>query len=46
MKVTTGVEYATMDDEDTLTTFVGFRMFFGPHSNAPFPGNKLLPGHW
>jgi phosphate-selective porin OprO/OprP len=46
MKILTGVEYATMDDEDALTAFVGFRMFFGPHSNAPFPGNKLLQGHW
>jgi phosphate-selective porin OprO and OprP len=46
VKVMTGVEYAAMNDEDTITAFVGFRMFFGPQSNAPFPGNKMLKGHW
>jgi len=46
MKVMTGVEYAKMNDRDVFTFFAGFRMFFGPHSNAPFPGNKMLPGGW
>ena len=46
MKVMTGVEYAKMNDRDVFTFFAGFRMFFGPHSNAPFPGNKMLPGRW
>lgn len=46
VKLLAGVEYATMGGEDTLTTFVGFRMFFGPQSNAPFPGNKMLEGQW
>jgi phosphate-selective porin OprO and OprP len=45
-KITAGVEYAKMNDEDALTLFAGFRMYFGPHSNAPFPGNKMLKGHW
>lgn len=46
IKLTTGVEYAKMNDEDALTLFAGFRMYFGPHSNAPFPGNKVLKGRW
>ena len=46
MKIMTGVEYAKMNDEDALTVYAAFRMYFGPHSNAPFPGNKLLKGHW
>ena len=46
VKLMTGVEYATMGGEDTLTAFAGFRMFFGPQSNAPFPGNKMLEGQW
>jgi phosphate-selective porin OprO and OprP len=45
-KLLTGLEYASMSGENTLTAFVGFRMFFGPQSNAPFPGNKMLKGHW
>ncbi len=46
LKLMTSVEYAKMDDRDVFTFFAGFRMFFGPHSNAPFPGNKLLKGRW
>jgi phosphate-selective porin OprO and OprP len=46
IKLMTGLEYATMSHEDTLTAFIGFRMFFGPQSNAPFPGNKMLKGQW
>ena len=46
IKLMTGVEYAKMNDEDALTVFAGFRMYFGPHSNAPFPGNKVLKGRW
>ncbi len=30
----------------SLSLFAGVRMFFGPHSNAPYPGNKLLKGIW
>jgi len=26
--------------------WAGIRMFFGPQSNAPYPGNKLLKGRW
>jgi phosphate-selective porin OprO/OprP len=44
IKLVSGVEYARMNDEDVLTTSIGFRMFFGPHSGAPFPGNKMLDG--
>ena len=46
IKLMTGVEYAKMGGEDALTVFGGFRMYFGPHSNAPFPGNKVLKGRW
>lgn len=46
LKLMTSVEYAKMDDRDVFTFFAGFRMFFGPHSNAPFPGNKMLKGRW
>jgi phosphate-selective porin OprO/OprP len=46
MKLLTGVEHARMNNRDSFTVFAGFRMFFGPHSNAPYPGNKLLKGIW
>jgi phosphate-selective porin OprO and OprP len=46
IKLITGIEYAKMNDEDVVTASVGFRMYFGPHSNAPFPGNKTLNGQW
>ncbi len=46
LKLMTGIEYAKMDGRDAVTLFAGFRMFFGPHSNAPFPGNKMLRGMW
>jgi len=46
LKLMTSVEYAKMDDRDVFTFFAGFRMFFGPHSNAPFPGNKMLKDRW
>ncbi len=45
-KLVTGIEYARMDDEHTQMFFAGVRMFFGLHANAPFPGNKMLEGHW
>lgn len=41
-----GVEHARMNSRDAFTVFAGFRMFFGPQSNAPYPGNKLLKGIW
>ena len=46
IKVLSGVEHARMNSRDAFTVFAGFRMFFGPHSNAPYPGNKLLKGIW
>jgi phosphate-selective porin OprO/OprP len=46
MKLLTGVEHARMNNQDSFTVFAGFRMYFGPHSNAPYPGNKLLKGIW
>jgi phosphate-selective porin OprO/OprP len=46
IKLITGLEYARMNDEDVLTASAGFRFYFGPHSNAPFPGNKMLEGRW
>ncbi len=46
MKLLTGLEHARMNDRDTFTVFAGLRFFFGPHSSAPYPGNKLLKGIW
>ena len=46
MKIMTGLEHARMNNRDAFTLYAGFRMFFGPHSNAPYPGNKLLKGVW
>jgi len=46
IKLLTGVEHARMNNRDAFTVFAGFRMFFGPQSNAPYPGNKLLKGIW
>jgi phosphate-selective porin OprO/OprP len=46
IKLLTGMEHARMNGRDAFTLFAGFRMFFGPHSNAPYPGNKLLKGIW
>ena len=46
IKVLSGVEHARMNSRDAFTVFAGFRMFFGPQSNAPYPGNKLLKGIW
>ncbi len=46
MKLLSGIEHARMNQRDVVTLFAGFRLFFGPHSNAPYPGNKLLKGIW
>ena len=46
IKLLTGMEHARMNNRDAFTVFAGFRMFFGPQSNAPYPGNKLLKGIW
>jgi hypothetical protein len=45
-KLLSGIEHARMNHRDVVTVFAGFRLFFGPHSNAPYPGNKLLKGIW
>ena len=46
LKLLTGMEYARMNQRDSFMVWAGIRMFFGPHSNAPYPGNKLLKGIW
>jgi phosphate-selective porin OprO/OprP len=46
LKLLTGMEYARMNQRDSFMAWAGIRMFFGPHSNAPYPGNKLLKGRW
>ncbi len=46
LKLLTGMEYARMNQRDSFMVWPGIRMFFGPHSNAPYPGNKLLKGKW
>lgn len=46
IKFMVGYEDAAMDGRHARTAFAGFRMYAGPHSNAPFPGNKMLKGRW
>ena len=46
LKFMTGYENAEMGGANARTAFAGFRFYLGPHSNAPFPGNKMLKGHW
>jgi hypothetical protein len=43
LKVLTGVEYADMGGEHTLTASVAVRVFWGPHSGGPFPMATVLP---
>lgn len=45
-KLMAGVEYADMNGESVVTAFAGVRMFFGPHSKAPYPAGKLPEGRW
>jgi len=45
-KIMSGVEYSEMGGEQTVTAWAGYRMFFGPDSNAPFPANAMLEGLW
>jgi phosphate-selective porin OprO and OprP len=46
IKLISGVEYATIGGENTWTAYTGFRVFWGPHSNGPYPAGKngTLPG--
>jgi phosphate-selective porin OprO and OprP len=46
IKLISGVEYATVGGEHTWTASCGFRIFWGPHSNGPYPAgnNGTLPG--
>lgn len=46
LKFMVGYEDAAMDGRHARTGFAGFRMYVGPHSSAPFPGNKMLKGRW
>jgi phosphate-selective porin OprO/OprP len=43
LKLLTGLEYAEMGGEHTLTASVAFRVFWGPHSRGPFPMATVLP---
>jgi phosphate-selective porin OprO/OprP len=43
IKLLTGVEYADMGGEHTVTASVAIRMFWGPHSRGPFPMATVLP---
>jgi phosphate-selective porin OprO and OprP len=40
IKLITGIEYATIGGEHTWTASTGFRIFWGPHSNGPYPAGK------
>lgn len=42
VKLMTGLEYARMEQGDVVTASLAFRLFFGPHSRAPFPAAMLL----
>jgi len=42
IKLTQGIEYANLDGQDVWTASIAFRVFWGPHSNGPFPMAKLL----
>lgn len=46
LKFMAGYENAEMNSVNARTAFAGFRFYLGPHSSAPFPGNKMLKGHW
>jgi phosphate-selective porin OprO and OprP len=41
-KLTTGIEYASLDSEHTWTASVAIRVFFGPHARGPFPMAQVL----
>jgi hypothetical protein len=43
-KVFTGIEYATLGGKESWTASTGFRIFWGPHSKAPFPAVDPLDG--
>lgn len=43
VKMLTGIEYATLGDDECWTFAVAFRVFFGPHSRGPFPMGDTLP---
>lgn len=42
IKLINGIEYASMNGHDVWTASVAFRVFWGPHSNGPFPMAKTL----
>jgi hypothetical protein len=42
IKLTQGMEYANLDGQDVWTASIALRVFWGPHSNGPFPMAKLL----
>jgi phosphate-selective porin OprO and OprP len=46
IKLMTGIEYATMGGEHVWTASTMVRVYFGPHSGAPFPANVMLPGRF
>ncbi len=42
VKLMTGIEYATLGDEDCWTGSLAVRFFWGPHSGGPFPMAQVL----
>jgi hypothetical protein len=42
IKLMNGIEYANMSGQDVWTASIAFRVFWGPHSNGPFPMAKTL----
>ncbi len=43
-KILAGAEYATLGGKKSWTLSTGFRIFWGPHSRAPFPAVDPLAG--
>jgi phosphate-selective porin OprO/OprP len=43
LKLMTGLEYATINDQHAWTASTMLRFYFGPHSGGAFPMNQVLP---
>ncbi len=43
LKLMTGLEFASMSDQEVWTASTMVRFYFGPHSGGAFPMNDILP---
>lgn len=46
LKLMTGAEYAELGGKSEWTGMASVRLYWGPHSNGPFPMGKTLHGAW